>query len=161
MANLCRKADIIIPNLTEATLMLHQEYKDGPYTEEYIEDILRKLTTLGPKKIVLTGVFFDTEKLGAATYDKDTDKIDYVFAKRIEGMYHGTGDVFGSALIGSLLNDYTLKEAAQIAVNFTASSIHKTALAKTDIRFGVNFEQTIPELIMNNPKFKIPHCDNH
>ena len=147
MANLCKKADIIVPNLTEATLMLHQEYKDGPYDKNYIEDILKKLADFGPKKIVLTGVFFDMQNLGVATYDKETKQIDYAFAKRIEGLYHGTGDVFGSSLIGSLLNGYKLNDAAQIAVDFTAASIEKTALAKTDIRFGVNFEQTIPELI--------------
>ncbi|MDR2834744.1 MAG: bifunctional hydroxymethylpyrimidine kinase/phosphomethylpyrimidine kinase, partial [Bacteroidales bacterium] len=144
MAKLCSKADIIIPNLTEATLMLHQEYKEGPYTEEYIIEILNKLTGLGPEKIVLTGVYFDNFQLGVATFDKKTNKIGYAFADRIEGMYHGTGDVFGSALVGAILNGFNLNDAAQIAVDFTANSIEKTFIAKTDIRFGVNFEEAIP-----------------
>jgi pyridoxine kinase len=45
------------------------------------------------------------------------------------------------------MNKFSLNEAASIAVRFTASSIQKTADAGTDIRFGVNFEQTIPELL--------------
>lgn len=147
MKKLCQKADIIIPNITEACLMLHEEYQDGPYTEDYIKNLLKKLSKICNNKIVLTGVYFDNENLGVATYDVKNDIIEYAFSKRIEGMYHGTGDVFGSALIGAILNGEKLRDAAQIAVDYTASSIQKTAIAKTDIRFGVNFEETTPSLI--------------
>jgi Pyridoxal/pyridoxine/pyridoxamine kinase len=147
MRDLCKKADIIIPNLTEASFMLEEEYNPGPYSEEYIECLLKKLSALGPKKVVLTGVFFNEEELGAATYDADTDEIAYSFEKRIPGYFHGTGDVFGSALLAALLNNFNLNEAAAIAVRFTTSAIRKTAAAGTDIRFGVNFEQTIPEFL--------------
>jgi Pyridoxal/pyridoxine/pyridoxamine kinase len=147
MRDLCKKADIIIPNLTEASFMLEEEYNPGPYSEEYIEGLLKKLSALGPKKVVLTGVFFNEEELGTATYDADTDEIAYAFEKRIPGYFHGTGDVFGSALLAALLNNFNLNEAAAIAVRFTTSAIRKTAAAGTDIRFGVNFEQTIPEFL--------------
>lgn len=147
MIKLCKKADIIIPNITEACLMLHEEYKDGPYTESYISNILHKLSSICNNKIVLTGVHFNTDNLGVATYNVKKNCIEYAFAKRIEGMYHGTGDIFGSALISALLNGKKLRDSAQVAVDFTASSIQKTAEAKTDLRFGVNFEETIPFLI--------------
>jgi len=147
MSKLCEQADIIVPNLTEAALLIGEPYNPGPYSKSYIEDIMKKLCALGPQKIVLTGVFFNDEELGAATYDSACDEISYCFEKRIPGYYHGTGDVFGSALLAAILNDFTISEAAAIAVRFTVSSIKKTALAGTDIRFGVNFEQTIPELL--------------
>ncbi|MDR2010367.1 MAG: pyridoxamine kinase [Bacteroidales bacterium] len=147
MAKLCSKADIIIPNMTEALLMLKQEYKEGPYTEEFIQDVLMGLSGLGPKQIVLTGVHFDNTKLGAATYEKVTNTVGYAFANRIPGMYHGTGDVFGSALLGAILNNFNLLQAAEIAVKFTTESIRRTADAKTDIRFGVNFEESIPNYL--------------
>jgi pyridoxine kinase len=147
MRKLCEKADIIIPNLTEAALLIGETYNPGPYTEEYIEGILKKLSAIGPKKIVLTGVFFNEEELGAATYDANTGEIAYAFEKRIPGYFHGTGDVFGSALLAALLNDFSLNESAAIAVRFTTSAIRKTAKSGTDIRFGVNFEQSIPEFL--------------
>ena len=147
MRKLCEKADIIVPNLTEAALMIKEPYNPGPYTYGYIENMLKKLSALGPRKIVLTGVFFDDCDLGAASYDSVSGKIAYSFEKRIPGYYHGTGDVFGSALLAAIENDFSLDEATAIAVRFTASSIRKTAQAGTDIRFGVNFEQTIPELL--------------
>ncbi|MDR1372904.1 MAG: pyridoxamine kinase [Dysgonamonadaceae bacterium] len=147
MLKLCSQADIIVPNLTEAALLTGTPYNPGPYTRLYIEKILKQLSSTGPKKVVLTGVYFDREELGSATYDAITGEISYAFAGRIPGYYHGTGDVFGSVLLSALMNGFTLSEAAAIAVHFTASSIKKTAAAGTDIRFGVNFEQTIPELI--------------
>ena len=135
MRSLCRKADIIVPNLTEAALLLEESYHPGPYTQAYIEKILKKLSKLGPKKIVLTGVYFEEKKLGAATYDQRKDSTDYLFSERIPGSYHGTGDVFASALLSGLLNNFSLSESAQIAVNFTADSIRRTYNVKTDYRF--------------------------
>ncbi len=143
MRKLCAKADIIIPNITEATLLLGEPYKEGAYTKEYINDLLHKLSDIGANKIVLTGVYFDNKQLGAATFDRTTGEISYILANRIEGYYHGTGDVFGSALLSALLNDFPLAEATRIAVDFTVGSIKRTAEAGTDIRFGVDFERGI------------------
>ena len=147
MRSLCQKADIIVPNLTEAALLLDEPYRPGPYTHAYIESLLRKLSELGPKQVVLTGVFFKDDELGAATYDRTTDAIDYVFTRKVPGYYHGTGDVFASALLAALLNDFTLIGSAAIAVHFTGESIRRTYEAKTDYRFGVNFEQSFPDFL--------------
>lgn len=144
---LCQKADIIVPNLTEAALLLDEPFHPGPYTHAYIESLLRKLGALGPQKVVLTGVYFKEDELGAATYDRTTDTIDYVFTQKIPGYYHGTGDVFASALLSALLNDFSLIDAAAIAVHFTTDSIRRTYKAKTDYRFGVNFEQSFPDFL--------------
>jgi pyridoxine kinase len=160
MRELCKKADIIVPNLTEAALLIKEPYNPGPYSEQYIEKTLKKLGALGVQKVVLTGVFFNEEELGAATYDAASGEIDYRFEKRIPGYYHGTGDVFGSALLAALLNGFPLNESAAIAVRFTASAIRKTAQAETDIRFGVNFEQTIPEFL-NDLKLFYPAHNPH
>jgi len=147
MRRLCEKADIIVPNLTEAALLIGEPYQPGPYSQLYIEGMMKKLSEIGPQKIVLSGVYFNEEELGAATYDAASGKTTYYFKKRVDGYYHGTGDVFGSALLAALLNEFPLDEAAAIAVRFTVSAIRKTAQAGTDIRFGVNFEQTIPEFL--------------
>jgi pyridoxine kinase len=144
MKALCRKADIIVPNITEACLLVDEPYVNGPYTRPYIQDLLKKLSDIGPGRIVLTGVFLDDSRLGAATYDRTTGEVACLLADRIPGYFHGTGDVFGSALLAALLNGFSLPDATRIAVNFTVASIRRTFEAQTDIRFGVNFEQSIP-----------------
>ncbi|MDF2686063.1 MAG: putative pyridoxal kinase [Clostridia bacterium] len=147
MAKLCSKADIIVPNITEAVYMLKEPYREGPYTKEYIDKLMRDLCEIGPQKIVLTGVYLNNTEIGAATYDKSTGESSFYFSQRIPGYYHGTGDVFASALLSALLNNKTLKDAAKIAVDYTVGSILRTKAAGTDLRFGVNFEAEIPNLL--------------
>lgn len=148
MAKLCKKADLLIPNLTEASLLLEEPYmEDGTYTQADIEGLLKRLSDLCQGDVVLTGISFEPEKLGAAVYERKTGKIEYAFTKRIEGYYHGTGDVFASAVTSGVLNGFTLVQSAQIAVDFTAAAILRTKNAGTDIRFGVNFEQEIPSFL--------------
>ena len=152
MLKLCKKADLIIPNMTEAALLLGESYKKGPYTEIFIAKTLKKLASLGSKLVVLTGVQFDDKSLGAATYDSTTGQINYAMAEIVPGFYHGTGDVFGSTLLAALLNGQSLASSAQIAVNFVASSIRRTYDAGTDPRFGINFEAGLASINYSSPK---------
>ena len=146
MKKLCAKADIIVPNITESVLMLGEEYKDGPYTQAYIEGLLGRLQEIGAREIVLTGVHFDDKQLGAACLNKD-GKISYAFQDRIAGYFHGSGDVFASALLAALLRDKSLEEAMAIAVDYTQRSIALTAELKQEARYGVCFEQALPFLL--------------
>ncbi|MGN0494361.1 MAG: pyridoxamine kinase [Acutalibacteraceae bacterium] len=145
MLKLCAEADIITPNITEAALMLGVQYREGPYTEDYINTLLEGLYLKTHSKIVLTGVYFDDRKIGAAVYDGQSKA--YVFSERLNAAYHGTGDVFASTLTAALLNDRSLKAAAQIAANFTCGCIKRTMESGTDPRNGVDFESQIPNLI--------------
>jgi pyridoxine kinase len=146
MRKLCEKADVIIPNITEAVLLLGEKYVKGPYSEEYIKGLLERLGGIGAKKVILTGVFFNEIHLGAAAYDSAAGTVAYSFHDLIPGYYHGTGDVFGSVIVSALMNGLDLAEANALAVEFTAESIIRTKDAGTDIRFGVNFEEGLGEL---------------
>lgn len=152
MKGLCSKADLILPNMTEAALMLGEEYRDGPYSKEYVEGILKRLSALGPGKVVLTGVFFDSEKVGAAAYDAVTGEMTYSFSERVPGYYHGTGDIFSSVVVSCIMDGLPLSKATDIAVDFTYRSIRRTYEAGTDVRFGVNFEAGIPKLLKDMGK---------
>ena len=149
MAKLCGKADLIMPNITEATLMLEEDYPGDEYDRAYIEKLLKKLADLGPEKVVLTGVSFEEGRLGAASYDRKANEFGYAFADKVEGYYHGTGDVYGSALTAAILRGKPLGEAIGIAVDFTVEAIRRTREAGTDIRFGVDFEESLPNFMKN------------
>lgn len=145
MLELCKSADIITPNITEACLMVDVPYKEGPYEERYISELLNRLYDLTGCKIVLTGVCCEESKIGVAVFD--AGNIYYVFSERHSKSYHGTGDIFASTLTSAIMNGKDLKQAAKIAVDFTADCIKYTSQFDTDMRYGVKFESQIPKLI--------------
>jgi pyridoxine kinase len=147
MASLCAHADIIVPNLTEAAFLLDEPYVGEKHDRPDVEGLLKRLTTLGAKRVVLTGVSFEPGMLGAASFDSSTGEIGYFDLKHIDGYFHGTGDVFGSSLLAALLLGHPLSKAIEIAVKYTHRCIVLTVEAKQEIRYGVCFEKAIPYFI--------------
>lgn len=147
MAKLAKKADIIVPNLTEASYMLNIPYVGNDYTKEYIEDVLIKLTDLGCKKAVLTGISFDKNLVGVYGYDKITNEFFSYYREQLPQSFHGTGDVFASTLCGALSAEKDFNESLKIAVDFTVESINETLKNPNHQWYGVDFESALPSLI--------------
>jgi pyridoxine kinase len=102
----------------------------------------------GPSKVVLTGVSYenDPRTIGAASYDAESGEFAYAGEKRIEPMYHGTGDVFASVLTAALVNGGSLAGACNAAVRYTVDCIRRTKAAGTDNRYGVDFESGLDSI---------------
>ena len=147
MRKLCEKADVIIPNLTELAFMMGTEYVEGPYTREYISQVLEDARCFGTKRIVITGVSYEAGTIGAVYMDYETGETGEYMTSEIPGYFHGTGDVFGSAFVGAAESGVPLGEAVRIAVRYTYGSIERTVRDGTDIRYGVNFEEGIRDYI--------------
>lgn len=147
MTNLCCKADLILPNLTEASFMLQMPYCEK-YNEEYICDILVKLTELGAKRAALTGISFRPDEIGFYLYDSETRKFSSYYNKKMPVSYHGTGDIFASATLGAYMRGLSIEDSLKVATDFTLECIKKT-MADPESRFyGVNFEEALPELLL-------------
>lgn len=146
MKELCCAADLVVPNMTEASHILGIPYAEGPYTREQVADILKKLCDLGPSMAVLTGVWTKEGELGAACFERETGKLSFCMNERVSGYFHGTGDLFGSVLLGGLLNQMDLEEACSLAVAFTLRCIRTTKEKSKDYKFGPKFEEHLPWL---------------
>lgn len=147
MGELCKKADVIVPNLTEACFMLDEEYIGEGYTREYIENILKKLAALGPKYAVLTGMSFEESKLGVMAYNSETGEFFEYYNKHLPVKFHGTGDVFASSFLGALMNDLSVEDALKVAVEYTLECIDITLKDENHNWYGVNFEMAIPKYL--------------
>lgn len=147
MAKLCAKADLIVPNLTEACLLLGEPYIEKGYSEEYIKTILKQLTELGPKEAALTGVSFEEGQVGTACYNRETDTYFAYYNKQLPVTYHGTGDIFASSLFGAKLSGFSTEEALKIAVDFVCACIECTEADPDHNWYGVNFETALPEYL--------------
>lgn len=144
MLKLCKNADVVLPNITEASLMLGLPYKAKGYDEAYVMQMLEGLHAAGAKNVVLTGVSFEEGKLGVACYDGN--KVEYYFNEHLNASKHGTGDCYASAFAGALMRGKSLLEAASIAADFVVEAIRLT-LDDEDHWYGVKFEKALPYLI--------------
>ncbi|MBR2312032.1 MAG: pyridoxamine kinase, partial [Clostridia bacterium] len=104
MGTLCGKADIALPNITEAAMMTDMPYIGEGYDEAYIRELMEKVLALGAKTVVLTGVSYNKNELGAAVLSRGDAEISYYFHERLDKGCHGTGDIFASAFVGALVN---------------------------------------------------------
>jgi pyridoxine kinase len=146
MGGLCGKADIIVPNLTEASFMLGIPYKTD-YKENDVKDILKKLADLGAKYNVLTGISLKAGELGVMAYDSEKNEFFYYANEHLPYNFHGTGDVFASSCCGALTSGFSYQDALKIATDFTVESMKKTIAEKEHIWYGVDFEAALPYLI--------------
>lgn len=146
MKKLCAKADIIIPNLTEASFMTGKEYRTE-YDEAYVKDMLLALAELGTKICVLTGISFEDDKIGIMGYDSVKEKFFSYFTVKYPVSYHGTGDIYSSTSVGALVNGKSIEESFALAADYTAETIRLTEEDENHRTYGVNFEEAIPYLV--------------
>lgn len=137
---LCRQADLILPNCTEAHLLLERSCPAGSLDAAAAQELADALTRLAPNAVV-TGLPMD-KYIGCAGGGQDR----FVLKKlHIDRSFPGTGDLYGAIVTGSLMRGNALSAAADAAAEFVALAIQQTPRT-ADPRFGVWFEPLLPRL---------------
>lgn len=146
MGQLCRLADVIVPNLTEACILLDASYDPEP-DEAAVKGLLESLAKrYGCGQTIITGVKRDG-RFGAAGFCATDGTFSYAGAEHLRQVFYGTGDVFASALMGAMMNGRSTGEATRIAVDFTHEAMLHTLDNGLPLRYGAAFEQALPGLI--------------
>ncbi len=147
MATLCAKADIILPNISEACFMLGEEYPGEDADEATIKNLIEKLTSLGARYSVITGTTFADGTFGFTGYDAKEKKYFSYGTQKVNWKSHGTGDVFASAATGALMNGFNVYDSLKIAADYTCACIRNTFEDPEKVDYAVNFEAEIPYLL--------------
>lgn len=140
MERLCRRADVILPNITEAAMLSGNPFRE-PVSETYVEKLL---SDLAHPCVVLTGVGYREGETGIVLREGACQQ--HYRHSRIGKSYHGTGDIFAACFTGALMQEKTKFEAIRIAADFTCRCIENTAKNPAHW-YGVKFETAIPDLI--------------
>lgn len=143
MFELCRLADIVMPNFTEGKMLAGLDMSLEP-NEANARMILNILRHKGYKKVLLSGIMKDG-KQGTATLNDG--KIALQMNDSFREYIHGAGDCLSSAFIGKLMSGVSFEKAAQIAVDFCKECIGVSVKEKVDLRFGLLIERAIPMLV--------------
>ena len=147
MKELVLKADVIVPNLTEAQILLGDRVDLSPMSHEDAKRLLSRLSEMGPKMVCITGVsLFGGPNYANLVYDRDKGLFYLVPYDYMPVAYPGTGDLFASVLTGGLLWGESIPMAASRATTFCTSCIKTTYTYKSDTREGVFLEKNLSML---------------
>lgn len=143
MKKLCAAADYLLPNITEACFLCGVEYKTE-YDEAYVMEIVKALSDMGVKNVILTGVSYAADKTGIVVYRNG--KLEYYEHEFLPNSCHGTGDIYASAFTGALVRGKDAFESAKIAADYTLECIRYTADDPSHW-YGAKFEPVLGKLI--------------
>ena len=143
MKGLCAKADYVLPNITEACFLAGVEYRTE-YDRAYIDLLLRKLTAIGCKNIILTGVSYAPGRTGIVVFENGCYA--YYEHELLPNSCHGTGDIYASAFVGAFVRGKSAYDAAAIAANYTMECIRYTGTLDNHW-YGAAFEPVLGKLI--------------
>ena len=136
MRDLCRAADYILPNETEACYLANVPYPLDKDSALSALEILRKLC---PRPVV-TGIS-DNGKIGLCYYDGTENR--FITHENVEGFFCGAGDVFASAFVGCLARGKDETAAIALASELAAAAIRRSAKEVPDKKYCLNFEAEI------------------
>ncbi len=154
MECLVSKADIITPNLTEASILLGKKYSGETVSIEQLKEYLTELCCLGPDTSLITGITTDEGEHINACFDKSKNQYWKVPFEYVGIRYPGTGDLFTALFTGYLLNGKLLPEAMEDASIFVSKTVHATYEARTPGSEGVLFEKVMKELYTEHINYR-------
>lgn len=144
MRKMCSMADIITPNLTEASFILYDEMKEESLNKEQIKEYIDEFRKIGSKSVIITSVKHKEDNNyyieGYSHFEDEYFSIPYDY---INVRFPGTGDVFSAVLITKFLNGLTLKESCKAASDFVRKAMEKDEKIVVDKRMGMNIEDNL------------------
>lgn len=144
MAELVDGADVLTPNLTEASILTGIPYQGQDVSVEFIQQNANELLEMGAKAVVIKGVVHEGESIirnYIATADEP--QVVEVSSELLPYMLHGTGDLFASVLTAAVYTGRSLREAVEFAGELVRDAMRITREQPDFEMRGVSFEPTL------------------
>lgn len=140
MAELASGADILTPNLTEAAIILGEEWHGTDISDGEAARIIAALVAKGAKNVVLKGIQRPGDAIIRNFVGGVSLSVTEVHNNYLPYMLHGTGDVYCSCLLAAVMAGRSLQEAVQFAGAFVYDAMMVSAKQPAFRERGVSFE---------------------
>lgn len=146
MAELASGADILTPNLTEASIILGEDWPGTDISDDYAKRMIDGLIAKGAKHVVLKGIQREGEDIirnFVAGVDCDAFEVNNKFLPQ---MLHGTGDLYCSSLLAAIMAGHNLYEATDFAGKLVYDAIGVSVQQPEYKDRGVSFEPLLGKI---------------
>ena len=144
MKGLVDGADVLTPNLTEASIITGIPYEGQDVDEKYVRQMMDALLEMGAKSVVLKGVVHEGERI-IRNYVAVAggEGVDEVAGELLPYMLHGTGDLFASGLTAAIYAGRSLHDAVAFACELVRDAMRITPDQPDYQVRGVSFESVL------------------
>ena len=147
MKRLTRRAELVLPNVTEAAALTGLPYRDTR-DPAWFRQLAEGLLALGARSAIITGVSLAEGKIGF--FGMDPQGQTFSFQRTwVPKSFHGTGDLFSATVTGGLMAGLDPENAARLAAEFVAVCVSGT---REVTPWGVEFESRLPWLWQKLPR---------
>ncbi len=144
MAGLVDGADILTPNLTEASILTGIAYEGKDVDVAFVQKNCDALLAMGAKSVVIKGIVHEGEAVIRNYIARaDAPQVVEVADELLPYMLHGTGDLFASALTAAVYTGKALDEAVAFAGELVRDAMVITRDQPEYEMRGVSFEPTL------------------
>ena len=143
MGNLCQKAQLITPNITESALLSGEDLS-AALSETQLMNRLKSLSC-GQRHVLITSApaaHGGHQIVGCSMQGE----VFSVPSRMVPQKYPGTGDSLAAAVCGLLLRGLPLQKAAEKAAHFVEEAAAATYAGQGDPRHGLWMEPLLPML---------------
>lgn len=145
MGSLADGADILTPNLTEASIILGIDWPGQNIDDDTVHKMIDALRERGAKNVVLKGIERGDGKIRNYVAGESVEFSETVNEK-LPYMLHGTGDLFASALLAAVMAGKDLLTATTFASDFVVDAMKVTAHQPDYQNRGVSFEPLLGKI---------------
>lgn len=145
MAGLAGGCDVLTPNLTEAAIILDEDWQGQNISEDEAHRIVEALLAKGAKNVILKGIDRSDGIIRNYVQGEQNDFAE-TRNKLLPYMLHGTGDLYASCLLAALMAERSLLDAAQFASDFVVKAMELTNQQPDFHNRGVSFELILGDI---------------
>ncbi len=146
MKGLVDGADVLTPNLTEASILTGIAYAGQDVDEVYIKGMMEALLGMGAKSVVLKGIVHEGESIIRNYVSVAGGEIEEVSSELLPYMLHGTGDLFASGLTAAIYAGESLLSAVEFAGSLVRHAMEITPEQPDYQVRGVSFESVLGDV---------------